>query len=112
LLSILFVDLANASAGDVVRGDLALQIQSDESRLTGHIGNGVEHVPAYFAPIDELDPRNSDPFVEDLRGAWRVAAGRHGPDVRHVDECGTPRDQLLLVVERGDHIDGWLVGGG
>ena len=109
--AVLLGDFLYPGLGDVVGGDLALEVQPHHHGLPRHVEDSVEDVPAELAAFHQLETRHPHPLVANLRGPGRVAARGHGADVHHVDEGGAPGDAAAFVVDRGDDVDVRLVDG-
>ncbi len=100
----LFVERLHARLGDVVGGDLALQIKANHHRLARHVDKGVEQILSQLAAFDQFDAGNANAFVTNFRRPRRIAPRRHGADVHDVDEGRAPADQLAAKMDGRDHI--------
>ena len=100
----LLVERLHARLGDIVRGDLALQIETHHHRLARHVDKGVEQVLPQLAALDEFNSGDANAFMTNFRGPRRVAARRHGADIHHMDEGRAPSDQSTAKMNRRDQI--------
>ena len=101
--AILSEHLLHAGFRHVVGGDPALEIETDHGRLPRHIDDHLKEVFPECPAFDQLDPCDSDAFMENLRGSGRIAARRQSADIHDVDKSRTPGNQTVLVMNRRDH---------
>ena len=87
----------------VVGGDLTLEIETDHGRLPRHVDDHLKEVFPECPAFDQLDPRDSDAFMENLRGSGRIAARRQSADIHDVNKSRAPRNQTVVVMNRRDH---------
>ncbi len=72
----------------------------------------IEQVFSKCPAFDQLDPRYSDAFMENLRGPGWITARRLRADIHDVDKRRAPCHQPAAVMDRRDHEQVGLVHSG
>ena len=109
--AILGVHLAHSRPGDIICGDLTLQIEPYHHGLARHVRNRVENVLSKRASIDQFDAGDANALVAYLGCPRRIPARGHCADIHHMDEGCAPADKPIVVVNRCDEIDVRLMNG-